>query len=88
MAAAAERNCEAAEEHYQIAMRQAEAFPQRLEQAEMNRFHAMMLIDRGASGDRKRAEIPLVKRSQPARRSGCLDTPRYPVHARLKHTLA
>ena len=43
VAAAAARQWEAAEEHFQIAMQQAESFPYRLEQAEIRRFHAMML---------------------------------------------
>lgn len=34
-------------------MQQAEAFPQRLEQAEIRRFHAMMLMDRAARDDRE-----------------------------------
>ena len=45
----------AAEEHFQIALHQAESFPDRLEQAEIRRFHAMMLIDRAAPGDREKA---------------------------------
>jgi tetratricopeptide (TPR) repeat protein len=56
VAAAAARQWEAAEEHFQIAMQQAESFPYLLEQAEIRRFHAMMLIDRTAPGDRKRAQ--------------------------------
>src|SRR2546425_7865810 len=51
VAAAAARQWQAAENHFQIAMQQAEAFPQRLEQTEIRRFHAMMLLDRAASGD-------------------------------------
>jgi len=50
---------EAAEEHFQIAIQQAEAFPNRLEQAEIRRFHAMMLIDSAAPGDRERAQTLL-----------------------------
>jgi hypothetical protein len=50
---------EAAEEHFQIAMQQAEAFPNRLEQAEIRRFHAMMLIDRAAPRDREKAQMLL-----------------------------
>ena len=34
-------------------MQQAEAFPQRLEQAEIRRFHAMTLMDRAARDDRE-----------------------------------
>jgi hypothetical protein len=40
-------------------MQQAEAFPQRLEQAEIRRFHAMMQQDRGAPGDREKAQTLL-----------------------------
>ncbi len=59
IAAAAARKWEAAEDHFQTAMQQAEAVPHRLEQAEIRRFHAMMLIDRDASGDRKKAQTLL-----------------------------
>jgi tetratricopeptide (TPR) repeat protein len=56
VAAAAARQWQAAEDHFQIALQQAEAFPQRLEQAEIRRFHAMMLLDRAARGDREKAQ--------------------------------
>jgi hypothetical protein len=56
VAAAAAHDWEAAEGHFQIAMKQAEAFPDRLEQAEIRRFHAMMLLDRAAPGDRDKAQ--------------------------------
>jgi tetratricopeptide (TPR) repeat protein len=59
IAAAAGRQWEAAEDHLRIALEQAETVPQRLEQAEIRRFHAMMLIDRAAPGDRKRAQTLL-----------------------------
>jgi hypothetical protein len=59
VAAAAARQWEAAEEHFQIAMQQAESFPNRLEQTEIRRFHAMMLLDRAAPGDRERAQALL-----------------------------
>ena len=62
IAAAAARQWEAAEEHFQIAMQQAESFPNLLEQAEIRRFHAMMLIDRAAPGDREKAQT-LLERS-------------------------
>jgi tetratricopeptide (TPR) repeat protein len=60
VAATAAHQWEAAEDHFQIAMQQAEAFPHRLEQAEIRRFHAMMLQDRGAPGDREKAQ-PLLR---------------------------
>jgi hypothetical protein len=56
VAAAAARQWNAAEEHFQIAMKQAESFPNRLEQTEIRRFHAMMLMERAAPGDRERAQ--------------------------------
>jgi hypothetical protein len=59
IAASAGRQWKAAEDHFQIAMQQAEAFPQRLEQTEIRRFHAMMLIDRAAKGDREKAQTLL-----------------------------
>jgi tetratricopeptide (TPR) repeat protein len=59
VAAAAARQWEAAEEHFQIAMQQAESFPNLLEQAEIRRFHAMMLIDRAARGDRETSQTLL-----------------------------
>ena len=42
-----------------MAMQQAESLPHRLEQTEIRRFHAMMLIDRAASGDREKAQTLL-----------------------------
>jgi tetratricopeptide (TPR) repeat protein len=61
IAASAAHQWEDAEEHFQIAMQQAEAFPDRLEQAEIRRFHAMMLLDRAAPGDRDKAQTLLVE---------------------------
>jgi hypothetical protein len=55
IAAAAAHEWKAAEDHFQTALQQAESFPNRLEQADIRRFHAMMLIDRAAPGDRKTA---------------------------------
>jgi tetratricopeptide (TPR) repeat protein len=59
VAVAAARQWDAAEKHFQIAMQQAESFPNRLEQTEIRRFHAMMLMDRAAPGDRERAQMLL-----------------------------
>ncbi len=59
VAAAAAGQWEAAEDHFQIAMQQAESFPDRLEQAEIRRFRAMMLMDRASSGDREKAQTLL-----------------------------
>jgi tetratricopeptide (TPR) repeat protein len=59
IAAAAAHEWETAEDHFQTALRQAESFPNLLERAETGRFHAMMLMDRGALGDRERAQTLL-----------------------------
>jgi hypothetical protein len=59
LAAAATRQWRAAEDHFGIALQHAEAFPQRLEQAEIRRFHAMMLMERAAPGDREKAQTLL-----------------------------
>ncbi|MGA6970496.1 MAG: AAA family ATPase [Candidatus Binatus sp.] len=59
IAAAAARQWQAAEEHFQIAMQQAESLPHFLEQTEIRRFHAMMLIDRAAPGDHEKAQTLL-----------------------------
>jgi tetratricopeptide (TPR) repeat protein len=65
IAAAAAGQWDAAEDHFRIAMQQAESFPQQLEQAEIRRFHAMMLMDRAARGDSEKARALL---------GGALDT--------------
>jgi tetratricopeptide (TPR) repeat protein len=61
IAAAAARQWEAAEAHFHSALQQAESIPHRLEQAEIRRFHAMMLMDRAAPGDREKARKMLGK---------------------------
>jgi tetratricopeptide (TPR) repeat protein len=60
IAAAAAHEWEAAEDHFRTALQQAESFPHCLEQAEIRRFHAMMLMDRSAPGDRQRARRMLT----------------------------
>jgi tetratricopeptide (TPR) repeat protein len=70
VAAAAARKWEAAEEHFQIAMQQAETVPHRLEEAEIRRFHAMMLIDRSGVGDRDKAQTLLNEALQSYERIG------------------
>jgi tetratricopeptide (TPR) repeat protein len=59
IAAAGARHWEAAEDHYQTALQQAESIPHCLERAEIRRFHAMMLMDRAAKGDREKARALL-----------------------------
>ena len=59
LAAAGARQWKAAEDHFRVARRQADFFPDRLEQAEIRRFQAMMLRDRADPGDRKIAQTLL-----------------------------
>jgi len=59
VAAAAAHEWEAAGSHFQIAMNQPQAFPNLLEQAEIRRFHAMMLLDRATPADRSKAQTLL-----------------------------
>jgi predicted ATPase len=56
VAAAAARQWRMAEDHFEIALQHAVAFPQRLEEAEIRRFHAMMLMERAAPADREKAQ--------------------------------
>jgi predicted ATPase len=81
VAAAAARQWEAAEEHFQIAMQQAESFPYRLEQADIRRFHAMMLMDRAAPGDRDKAQALLSEALESYTRIGM------PLHIEMTRTL-
>jgi hypothetical protein len=59
VAGTAARQWEAAEDHFQIALQQAESFPYRLEEAEIRRFRVMMLVERAAPGDRQKAQTLL-----------------------------
>ncbi|HEY2484906.1 MAG TPA: AAA family ATPase [Candidatus Binataceae bacterium] len=70
IAAAAAGRWQTAETHFQTALRQAETIPHLLEQAEIHRFHAMMLTDRGAPGDRGRAHTLLEQALESYRRIG------------------
>ncbi len=68
--AAAADDWEAAEDYFQTAMQQAESFPHLLEQAEIRRFHAMMLIDRSGAGDREKAQVLLSEALKTYQRIG------------------
>jgi class 3 adenylate cyclase/tetratricopeptide (TPR) repeat protein len=61
IAAAAGGQWEKAEEHYRTALRQADELPVVMEQAEVRRWYARMLIDRDAPGDRERARELLAE---------------------------
>ena len=81
IAAAAAHGWKAAEDHFQTALQQAESFPNRLEQAEIHRFHAMMLIDRATQGDREIAKTLLAKALETYTRAGM------PRHIEMTQTL-
>jgi tetratricopeptide (TPR) repeat protein len=53
--AAAGRRWDDAERYYRAAAEQAEKLPNHVEAADVRRFHAMMLLDRGEPGDADRA---------------------------------
>jgi len=61
MAAAAGEHWEKAEEHYQTALRQAHELPFVIEQPEVRRWYARMLIDRDGPGDREKARELLTE---------------------------
>ncbi|MBV8362564.1 MAG: AAA family ATPase, partial [Deltaproteobacteria bacterium] len=50
-----------AEQHFGLALQQAAELPHRLEEAEVRRFHAMMLLERNLAGDRDRAREMLIR---------------------------
>src|SRR5262249_49773421 len=58
-AAAAGGDWNAAAAHFASAARLAESLPHHVERIEVRRYHAMMLLDRGASGDRDVADAEL-----------------------------
>jgi tetratricopeptide (TPR) repeat protein len=70
MAAAAGGQWEKAEEHYQTALRQAHELPVVIEQPEVRRWYARMLIDRDAPGDREKARGLLTEAVAMYRRIG------------------
>jgi tetratricopeptide (TPR) repeat protein len=70
MAGAAGGEWKAADEHFKIALEQAEAFPDKLQQAEIRRFRAMMLLDRARSGDRTQAKTLLAEAAETYKRIG------------------
>jgi eukaryotic-like serine/threonine-protein kinase len=81
IAAAAAHSWDTAEEHFQIAMMQAESFPNIVEQADIRRFRAMMLVTRAAPSDRERARALLNHALRSYQRIGM------PGHAGLTQAL-
>jgi class 3 adenylate cyclase/tetratricopeptide (TPR) repeat protein len=74
IAAAAARRWEQAERHYHAALQLAEALSSRIEQADLRRLYARMLLDRDQPGDRERAQSLLSKATDAYRNIGM---PRY-----------
>jgi tetratricopeptide (TPR) repeat protein len=61
IAAACGGQWEKAEEHFQTALRQAHELPHKIEQPEVRRWYARMLIDRAQPGDRDKARELLTE---------------------------
>jgi tetratricopeptide (TPR) repeat protein len=70
MAATAGGHRDEAEEHYRTALRQAHELPAVIEQPEVRRWYARMLIDRDAPGDRDKARELLTEAIAMYRRIG------------------
>jgi len=70
IAAAEAGDWDAAETHFGTALRQAIELPHQLEEAEVRRFHAMMLLQRDRPGDRDRAREMLIQALESYRRIG------------------
>jgi len=70
MAAAAGGQWEKAEERYQTALRQAHEIPVVIQQPEVRRWYARMLIDRDGPGDREKARELLTEALAMYRRIG------------------
>jgi hypothetical protein len=85
IAAAAAHGWKATEDHFQTALQQAESFPNRLEQAEIHRFHAMMLIDRATLGA---GPSPAPAVAPVAQACGGIGCPSRGIHLRFSSKLA
>ncbi len=81
IAAAAGRNWETAERHFETAIAVAEALPHAIEAADVRRFYAQMLAERGADGDRDRARALITDAVDRYRRLGM------PRHASMTEAL-
>jgi tetratricopeptide (TPR) repeat protein len=81
MAAAAGGQWEKAEEHYRTALRQAHEIPVVVEQPEVRRWYARMLIDRDGLGDRAKAHELLTEAIAMYRQIGM------PKHVEMAETL-
>ncbi len=81
VAASAARKWQAAEEHFRIALKQAEEIPDQLERADCRRFYGSMLLDRNEAGDVEKAQRLLTDALGDYSRIGM------PFHVELTKTL-
>ena len=81
VAASAARKWQAAEEHFRIALKQAEEIPDQLERADCQRFYGSMLLDRNEAGDVEKARHLLTDAVGDYSRIGM------PFHVELTETL-
>jgi tetratricopeptide (TPR) repeat protein len=81
ISAAAGQQWDLAEGHFRIALEQADGLPHRIQQPEVRRWYARMLIDRNASGDREKARSLLGEAIERYEQIGM------PKHADLTRTL-
>lgn len=70
IAAAAGEEWDSAEEHFRTALKQAHRLPHVIEQPEVQRWYARMLIRRNASGDKEKARNLLYEAIETYRRLG------------------
>jgi hypothetical protein len=70
MTAAAAREWDAAEQHFERALHQANEWPNRLEIPQVRHWYAVMLLDRGRPDDRPRARSMLAEARDDYRRLG------------------
>ena len=61
IAAACGQHWDAAQEHYETALKQAHDLPHKIAQPEVRRWYARMLLDRNAADDRDKARTMLTE---------------------------
>ena len=61
IAAECGQHWDAAQEHYEIALKHAHELPHKIAQPEVRRWYAQMLLDRNAAGDRDKARTMLTE---------------------------
>ncbi|HEV8575428.1 MAG TPA: LuxR C-terminal-related transcriptional regulator, partial [Dehalococcoidia bacterium] len=82
IAAAAGRDWDSAEDHYEAALRQADEVPIVIQQPEVRRWYARMLLERRHRGDRRRALQLIAQAIEGYRRIGM------PRHVEMAQALA